>query len=171
MELIVFGQLLIEDSLQIVPNKSNAATIAEALQNKVFDDGVSPFTICERLSFFKEIEERFKSKKMIDHIRAEASKYGKEGASTSSGTAIKLYDRSTFDYSHDPVWQSLEKQIKDLTEKRKAREEFLKHLPDPSVLNGKKPLEEVDPETGEMFEVWPAKKIPTVETFSVTLQK
>lgn len=53
--------------------------------------------------------------------------------------------RTTYDYSHDATWASLTAQIKELEAKRKAREEFLRALPDDMV----------DPATGEF--VSPAK--------------
>ncbi len=56
---------------------------------------------------------------------------------------LRVFTRRKYDFSVDPTWNSLDRQIKELTEQKKQREKELK-------ATGKVPLE-VDAETGEVL--------------------
>lgn len=110
----------------------------------------------------KAIEETVKQLQDDDEIRqfimAEAEKYGKSfewrGAKMSIREVGVKYDYAS---SGDSEWALLDAEIKELTEKRKAREKFLQSIPEDGT---------VSPATGEVI-YRPAKTSTT--SIAVTL--
>lgn len=110
----------------------------------------------------KAMEETIKQLRSDEEIRAfvlsEAEKYGKSfewrGAKMSIREVGVKYDYAS---SGDSEWALLDAQIKELTEKKKAREKFLQAIPDMGT---------VSPETGETI-YRPAKTSTT--SIAVTL--
>jgi hypothetical protein len=110
----------------------------------------------------KAMEETIKQLRSDEDIRqfvlSEAEKHGKSfewrGAKMSIREVGVKYDYST---SGDSEWAILDAQIKELTEKRKAREKFLQNIPEMGT---------VSPETGETI-YRPAKSSTT--SITVTL--
>lgn len=111
----------------------------------------------------KAMEETIKQLRSDEDIRqfvlSEAEKHGKSfewrGAKMSIREVGVKYDYST---SGDSEWAILDAQIKELTEKRKAREKFLQNIPEMGT---------VSPETGETI-YRPAKSSTT--SIAVTLK-
>lgn len=111
----------------------------------------------------KAMEETIKQLRSDEDIRqfvlSEAEKHGKffewRGAKMSIREVGVKYDYST---SGDSEWAILDAQIKELTEKRKAREKFLQNIPEMGT---------VSPETGETI-YRPAKSSTT--SIAVTLK-
>ena len=106
-------------------------------------------------SLEKLIEMIRKEGRVQDAIKSELYRWPKQTA-TFAGVEITLKERRTFEFEHcqDVEWEQLDSQIKTLTEKKKAREAFLKNLPAPMI----------DPETGAVINpplVWTS-EIPTV---------
>ncbi|MAX80323.1 MAG: hypothetical protein CL843_09125 [Crocinitomicaceae bacterium] len=66
-----------------------------------------------------------------------------------------------YDYSHDPVWNDLNEKIENLKSQIKAREERLKTAVKPDLMRGIEAVTELDPNTGEVFEVLPPSKTST----------
>jgi len=110
----------------------------------------------------KAMEETIKQLRSDEEIRAfvlsEAEKYGKSfewrGAKMSIREVGVKYDYAA---SGDSEWALLDAQVKELTEKKKAREKFLQAIPDMGT---------VSPETGETI-YRPAKTSTT--SIAVTL--
>ena len=110
----------------------------------------------------KAMEETIKQLRSDEEIRAfvlsEAEKYGKSfewrGAKMSIREVGVKYDYAS---SGDSEWALLDAQIKELSEKKKAREKFLQAIPDMGTVN---------PETGEAI-YRPAKTSTT--SIAVTL--
>ena len=110
----------------------------------------------------KAMEETIKQLRSDEEIRAfvlsEAEKYGKSfewrGAKMSIREVGVKYDYAA---SGDSEWALLDAQIKELTDKKKAREKFLQAIPDMGT---------VSPETGETI-YRPAKTSTT--SIAVTL--
>ena len=110
----------------------------------------------------KAMEETIKQLRSDEEIRAfvlsEAEKYGKSfewrGAKMSIREVGVKYDYSS---TGDSEWAILDAQIKELSEKKKAREKFLQAVPASGT---------VSPETGEM--IYPPAKISTT-SIAVTL--
>jgi hypothetical protein len=111
----------------------------------------------------KAMEETIKQLRSDEDIRAfvlnEAEKHGKSfewrGAKMSVREVGVKYDYST---SGDSEWALLDAEIKELTDKRKAREKFLQNIPEMGT---------VSPETGEQI-YRPAKSSTT--SIAVTLK-
>jgi len=111
----------------------------------------------------KAMEETIKQLQDDDDIRSfimtEAEKYGKSfewrGAKMSIREVGVKYDYAT---SGDSEWAMIDAEIKELTEKRKAREKFLQNIPESGT---------VSPETGEQI-YRPAKSSTT--SIAVTLK-
>jgi len=92
-------------------------------------------------------------------------KYARNEVVKVLGAEIKLKEMGVkYEYSscNDGEWNTLDKAIKELTEQRKARENFLKSLVKKEII--------VDEATGEVNEVHPPKKISTT-SFSILYSK
>jgi hypothetical protein len=88
--------------------------------------------------------------KLYDDVVEEIFKYGKEGASI-HGAKITIKEvgvKYDFENCADVIWNDLNNQIKELTDKRKEREAFLKTLT--------KQFTYVDDSTGEIITINPA---------------
>lgn len=93
----------------------------------------------------------------------EELKHWPQGKATFNGVKIEKAEVGTkYDFSADPVWQKYAAQLEEVKTMMAGREALLKNLP--------KMIVETDPDTGEMFEVWPAVKTSTTG-YKVTLPK
>ena len=106
------------------------------------DSGLyNPLEIHLCLKGMEEVVKKLKTG-IADQVLSEAEKYGKEFEYR--GARIRLSDRRSYNFSKDFIWT-------EISNKKKQREEMLKHLSDPVA----------DPETGEM--IFPAQsKITSV---------
>lgn len=134
----------------IAPTKSNADLMAQSIVQAVEEGNINPVELGVKIRWLQDILERTYSG-ITGAIRTEAEKYGKEGIRSLGGARIDLSETSTkYDYSHDPVWASLQEKLEPIKAEIKERETMLKTL--------KKPFEQVDPETGEVIVVSPPLK-------------
>jgi hypothetical protein len=107
--------------------------------NQILAGNDDPIAIAVKIKAIETILERV-NKGIKEYVTSEAEKYG--GTFEKLGVKIEVADLGVkYDYSitGDHVYVDLIKEIDALTDKRKAREQFLKHLPE----NGT-----VDPDTG-----------------------
>jgi hypothetical protein len=82
---------------------------------------------------------------------------GKYGKSTNLHFAkVDLGSHTSYDYSHDSIWQGLKEKETDIATLRKNREKILKLAPAKDTLKGVEGMIETDPETGETYTVAPA---------------
>lgn len=100
----------------------------------------------------------------IEFVREEISKHGK-AVTTPNGTKLELAEVGTkYDYSNtgDPIVEHLTKQIDELTEALKVRQNFLKNVP----ISG---MDYVD-EDGVIYRIYPPAKYST-SSFKSTISK
>ena len=119
----------------------------------------NPLDVELKLKAIEEITKQLRADKDIRaFVMKEAEKYGKSfewrGAKMSIREVGVKYDYAS---TGDSEWALLDAQIKKLSEKKKAREEFLQAIP---------PTGTVSPETGEM--IYPPAKSSTT-SIAVTL--
>lgn len=124
-------------------NKSDLAEIASNILQDVNDGWVDPL---DALIYAKKGEVLFKS--IVDAVKDKAempeSKYTKHDADLVEKMVGVSYDYSA---CGDIEWEMIDAQIKDLSEKKKERETFLKSL--------KSKLTLVNEDTGETYSVEP----------------
>lgn len=151
----------------LLPTKESANTIAVFLRKQVLDGKLPAYKLYETLNFFTIIRDAFKNEEMKKMILTEIGQHGKE-FQVASGSVFKQTSKSEYKYDHDPVWKKYAEQEEHFKKLRQSREKFLQTVPPPSKLKKFKGVEEIDPESGELFVVWPAVKT-SAETFSLTV--
>lgn len=80
---------------------------------------------------------------VTDGVKEDAMTAIGRGSDYFHGVKMTVESRTTYSYSNDPIWKSLQKQTKE-------RESLLKAI--------KEPIEVLDPESGEVVTVYPATK-------------
>lgn len=151
----------------LLPTKGNAKNIADFFRKQVMDGKIMANKIYETLNFFSVVRDEFKNDAMKKLIVEEISQHGKE-MQVASGAVYKQTSTSQYTYSHDPIWQKYAKEEEHFKKLRQTREKYLQTVPGPNKIKKFKGVEEIDPDTGEMFTVWPAVKTST-DTFSLTV--
>lgn len=138
--------------------KSEADSFAKALTEEVESGVTNPLSMFAKLNAFSKAIEVVK-----ENIRSwavsEAAKYG-GGKFNAFGCDMEVKEAGTkYDYSacKDVEWESLDAQIKGLTEQRKQREIFLKTIPGC--------ITTVDEATGEVTKIHAPKKESTTTVF------
>ena len=118
---------------QLPDNKAQVKVFARQLKDEILLNDKDPLKILVHLKFIEKlIEDVLKDDEIDLHFLNEFHQYGKEkvvevnGAKLSEMEAGIRYDYSA---SGDPVWFDLDKQIKELAEKKKEREKFLQLVP------------------------------------------
>ncbi|NCD10805.1 MAG: hypothetical protein EOL98_15605 [Negativicutes bacterium] len=93
-------------------------------------------------SIEKMVEAIRKDQRIQDYVLSELYKYPGQRALI-KGVEVQIMTKSNYDYHHcqDMEWERLDSEIKVLTERKKEREAFLKHMTAPVA----------DPETGEII--------------------
>lgn len=102
---------------------------------------------------------------LLEIALSELSQYGKEPVKRLIFDISQIESGTTYDYSHDPVWNKLNTALTAAKESLKKREEVLKNVPRADPLKGIEPMTELDKETGEYFELR-----PPVKTSKTTLK-
>jgi len=100
-------------------------------------------TLAKLTIAMRSIEDTLKDEDVERAMVNELSQYSSKEETSINGVKFNLQETGTkyhYKDSGDPVWNDLDKQIQELTEKRKARETFLKAIPYESNV--------VDAETG-----------------------
>lgn len=137
-----------------IPNKSSIEEITNSFVAPIVNGDVQiekGIVILRALK--KAIEDA--EDKLYDDVVEEIFKYGKDGA-TIYGAKINIKEvgvKYDFDNCNDAIWNDLNNQIKELMEKRKDREAFLKCIIKQTTL--------VDDSTGEIYTINPAIKKST----------
>lgn len=123
----------------VLPSTPEKKAVAVArIKNEILEGRLNPLDFYRQAKLFGDmIEELKKDADIFDCAYSERLKYGKQKP-TINGSIVDLGSRTTYDYDScgDPTW-------KELKEKLKAREQFLKNIPSGGV---------ADPETGLLIE-------------------
>ena len=130
-----------------------------AMKSEILSGEYNPLDVELKLKAMEETIKQLRSDEDIrQFVLAEANKYGKSfewrGAKMSIREVGVKYDYAS---TGDSEWALLDAEIKELTEKKKAREKFLQAMPVTGT---------VSPETGEM--IYPPAKTSTT-SIAVTL--
>lgn len=121
-------------TLSVLPsNKDEIKRFATSLKHEILVNDQKPLPILVQLKMIeKVIADVLKDEELDHHFLKEFLLYDKNekvvinGAELRSGeTGVKYM----YEDCGDPVWFELDKQIKELTEKRKEREKFLQNIP------------------------------------------
>lgn len=137
-----------------IPNKESIQEISNNFVNPIINGDIQIEKGIIILRAIKKAIEDAEDKLYSDVVDA-ISKYGKEGASI-NGAKINIKElgvKYDFDNCNDSIWNDLNNQIKELTEKRKEREAFLKNII--------KLTSFVNDETGEIYSINPPIKKST----------
>lgn len=132
-----------------IPNQESIKEISNNFINPIINGDIQ---IEKGILILRAVKKAIEDaeEKLYDDVVNAISKYGKEGASI-HGAKINIKEvgvKYDFDNCADVIWNDLNNQIKELTEKRKEREAFLKTLTKQTTL--------VDDTTGEIYTINPA---------------
>lgn len=137
---------------------------AAAIARPLMEGEVDPLEFIVKLKGLSAaIAEVEKNKEVKDIVLGEISKHGKEA----NWHGTRLIQRETgvrYDFSgcNDPIYNELLKQKEELEAKVKEREQFLKFLPGKTTV--------IDPETGEVCEIYPAVRMAS-DSYAITFSK
>ena len=120
-------------TISVLPvGKAEMERFINLLVNEITSGINEPLQVLVRLKYAeKVIAETLKNERVDEVMIAEYEKYGKGEKVIIQGAELKQTETGVkYDYeaSGDPVWMNLDKQIADLTEKRKQREKMLQNL-------------------------------------------
>jgi len=130
--------------INLMPSgKDQVARFVRNIKNEILANDKNPLPILVQLKYMeKTIGEILKDEDIDNHFLNEFLLYDKDEKVEIDGAVLRSGEVGTkYDYkaSGDSIWNDLDKQITELTEKRKQREKFLITIP----LEGT-----VDPGTG-----------------------
>ena len=110
--------------------KANATAAATELHARIADGRMELLDTYERLAFLSEVFGQFNTDTCKTALRAAIDEQGGgTGKVATQGGVFSLRETGTkYDYATDAHWSNLDAIIAVLTEKRKARETFLKSL-------------------------------------------
>lgn len=132
-------------TLAVLPgNKEEVKLFSRKLKDEILAADKDPLKILVRLKMIEKVlEDVLKDEEIDHHFCKEFDLYGKEKVIEVNGAKLQQVETGVkyrYEDSGDPVWFDLEKQSKELAEKKKEREKFLQNIPyDQGV---------VDPDTG-----------------------
>lgn len=132
-------------TISVLPNnKEQVKLFSRKLKDEILANDKDPLKILVQLKYIEKVLEDVLKDEEIDlHFLKEFELYGKEKVIELNGAKLQQSEVGTkyqYDKSGDPVWFDLEKQSKEIAEKKKDREKFLQNIPyDQGV---------VDPDTG-----------------------
>ena len=132
-------------TLNILPsNKEQVVLFSRKLKDEILAAEHDPLKILVQLKMIEKIiADTLKDDEIDYHFLKEFLLYEKEKTIEVNGAKLSQFETGVkYDYnaSGDTKWMDLDKQISELTEKRKEREKFLQNIPyDKGV---------VDPDTG-----------------------
>ena len=111
--------------------KAQIETYARLIKQSVLDGEVEPLTFAAQISALEKLFSNLKSDSLIkDCILEAAEKYGQKSFENSNAKFNIKEVGITYDFSvcDDSEWNKLDSEIKELTEKKKSRETFLKSI-------------------------------------------
>lgn len=138
----------------IAINKSDIFVMTQSVRTAIESGEIDPMLLQQHFKAVEVINEAVKEPlrkaviaEMQKHPEKTVEKYGAEFKLAEFGTK--------YDYSGcgDPIWHELSNQIKELTEKMKKREVYLKSLDSKT--------EWINPATAELCELYPPVKTST----------
>ena len=120
-------------TISVMPiGKAQTEAFITMLVNEITSGVTDPLKALVHLKYIeKVVSETLKSEKVDEVMLTEFLKYGKGEKVVIDGAELKHMEAGVkYDYnaSGDPVWYDLDKQITELTEKRKSREKLLQNL-------------------------------------------
>lgn len=104
----------------IAPTKFGIDLLAESVAEQVREGIADPINIAIRMNAMEQLVKAVKDKILSDVI-SELGKHPKSKAEV-LGATVSVVDTVKYDYSHIPEWAELDRQIAELTEKRKEIE-------------------------------------------------
>jgi hypothetical protein len=140
--------------------KKQIAAMAKQSVSDVLEQG-NVFQVAEALAAMEEFVKNVrKDERFVGFLREELNKH-RGRLTTNSGARLEICEAGVvYDYSSNGEWRELDRQIRILTEQRRAVEERLRTLAPGRMA--------VDPETGEVLE-GPAKT--SKSTYRITLKR
>jgi hypothetical protein len=140
--------------------KKQIADLAKQSVSDVLEQG-NVFQVAEALAAMEEFVKNVrKDERFVGFLREELNKH-RGRLTTNSGARVETCEAGVvYDYSGNGEWRELDRQIRILTEQRRAVEERLRTLAPGRMA--------VDPETGEVLE-GPAKT--SKSTYRITLKR
>jgi hypothetical protein len=140
--------------------KKQIADLAIQSVSNVLEQG-NVFQVAEALAAMEEFVKNVrKDERFVGFLREELNKH-RGRLTTNSGARVETCEAGVvYDYSGNGEWRELDRQIRILTEQRRAVEERLRTLAPGRMA--------VDPETGEVLE-GPAKT--SKSTYRITLKR
>ena len=125
-------------------NKEQMTTFKRMLKDELLSGNVDPLKELVKLHFaFKSIDDVLHDEEVEAAMIREYNLYPAKEKVIVMGAELRQSETGVkylYEISGDPQWMDLDKQIKELTDKRKEREKFLQNIPyDQGV---------VDPDTG-----------------------
>lgn len=121
-------------TLSILPsNKDEVKRFATSLKNEILANDKDPLKILVHLKMIEKIIADILKDEEIDlHFLKEFLLYGKDKKVVVNGAELRQSETGVkymYEDCGDPDWFDLDKQIKELTEKKKEREKFLQNIP------------------------------------------
>jgi hypothetical protein len=146
------------------PTKSEIQKQTQEIIDRINDSGeINPLKVATAMKALETAMGIIK-KGISDAIMEEAEKYQAK-TFTFDGHQLQIREAATkYDYTNcgDPEYNRLQEQMENLKEQIKKREAWLKAAPEGATV--------VDPETGEVHEIYPPAKFSTTSV-AITLAK
>jgi hypothetical protein len=125
-------------------NKEQLQKFVRIVKDEILANDKEPLKILVQLKFVeKTIEDILEDEEIDLHFLKEFLLYDKDEEVIINGAKLRQSEvgvKYLYPDCGDPIWNDLNKQIKELTEKKKEREKFLQNIPYDQGT--------VDPETG-----------------------
>ena len=121
-------------TISVLPsNKEQVVTFVRNLKNEILANDKNPLPILVHLKFIeKTIAEILKDEEVDYHFLKEFLLFSKDEKVIVNGAELRSSEvgvKYMYEDSGDPVWNDLNKQSKDIAEKKKEREKFLQNIP------------------------------------------
>lgn len=156
-----------ELSIKKIPTtKSEQESLASYFVKNVLNGEISAIeAVVQMKSISDTISLFFKNNEVRESTIKELERYGKGENSSYKGATIQIKETSVkYDFTgcNDPVWDKLNDAKRDIDEKIKNRESYLK------LINGSKT--EIDEETGEIYTIYPPSRSSST-SYAITFKK
>lgn len=114
-------------------NKTEVQKFFRMLKDEILANDRDPLKILVQLKMAERlIDNILKDKDLDDHFLREFTLFEKEKVIQVNGAELRAGETGVkyeYEKSGDPVWFDLQKQVNELTEKKKEREKFLQNIP------------------------------------------
>lgn len=156
-----------ELSIKKIPTtKSEQESLASYFVKNVLNGEISAIEAVVQMKSINDTISLFlKNNKVRESAIRELDRYGKGETPSYKGATIQIKETSVkydFEGCNDPVWDKLNNAKKDIDEKIKNRESYLK------LINGSKT--EIDEETGEIYTIYPPSRSSST-SYAITFKK